>query len=120
MVIIGKLQVFHIYVDVLFDHGAKLSFVTPYIEVNFGVSPEILSKPFTISTLVGDVVIAKWVYKNYVVTIFQKATLVDIAQVDLVDFDVILGMNWLDIFYASINCRMRVVQFQFPNKPILE
>ncbi|KAH0775084.1 hypothetical protein KY290_012221 [Solanum tuberosum] len=37
-----------------------------------------------------------------------------------VDFDVILGMDWLHACFASIDCRTRIVKFQFPNEPILE
>ncbi|KAH0646255.1 hypothetical protein KY284_034139 [Solanum tuberosum] len=32
----------------------------------------------------------------------------------------ILGMDWLHSCYASIDCRTRVVKFQFPNEPIIE
>ena len=38
----------------------------------------------------------------------------------MIDFDVILGMDWLYFCYSSIDCRTRVVKFQFPNEPILE
>ncbi|KAF3631183.1 hypothetical protein FXO38_26766 [Capsicum annuum] len=38
------------------DPRASLSFVTPYIVVDFGVSPEILAEPFLVSTQVG------WLY----------------------------------------------------------
>ena len=38
----------------------------------------------------------------------------------MVDFDVILGMDWLHSSYASLNCRTRIVHFQFPDEPILE
>ena len=38
----------------------------------------------------------------------------------MVDFDVILGMDWLYDSYASVDCRTRMVKFQFPNEPILE
>ncbi|KAH0706733.1 hypothetical protein KY289_011809 [Solanum tuberosum] len=36
------------------------------------------------------------------------------------DFDVILGMDWLHVYYASVDCRTRVVKYQFPNEPVLE
>ena len=29
-------------------------------------------------------------------------------------------MNWLHSCYASLHCRTRIVNFQFPNEPILE
>ena len=38
----------------------------------------------------------------------------------MVEFDVILGMDWLHSCYASVDCRTRIVYFQFPDKPILE
>ena len=38
----------------------------------------------------------------------------------MLEVDVILGMDWLHACYASIDCRTRVVTFQFPNEPTLE
>jgi hypothetical protein len=38
----------------------------------------------------------------------------------MVDFDVILGMDWLFDSYTSVDCRTQVVKFKFPNEPILE
>ena len=38
----------------------------------------------------------------------------------MVDFDVILGINWLHSYYSSKKCRTRIVRFQFPDEPILE
>ena len=38
----------------------------------------------------------------------------------MVDFDVILGMDWLHSYYALVNCRTRIVRFPFQDEPILE
>ncbi|WMV50150.1 hypothetical protein MTR67_043535 [Solanum verrucosum] len=38
----------------------------------------------------------------------------------MIYFDVILGMDWLQSCYASIDCRTRVVKFQFLNELVLE
>ena len=38
----------------------------------------------------------------------------------MVDFDVILGMDRLHSCYASVDCRIRIVRFQFPDEPIFE
>ena len=38
----------------------------------------------------------------------------------MVDFDVILGMDWFRAFFVSIDCRTRVIMFKFPNEPIVE
>ncbi|XP_049378110.1 uncharacterized protein LOC125842865 [Solanum stenotomum] len=55
----GTLRVFHLDIYVLLETWATLSFVTPYIAVNFDVSPKTLSDPFSISIPVGDPVIAR-------------------------------------------------------------
>ena len=38
----------------------------------------------------------------------------------MVDFDVILSIDLLHPHYASVDCRTRIVHFQFPDEPILE
>ena len=38
----------------------------------------------------------------------------------MVDFDVILGMDWLHSSYASVDFRTRIISFQFLDEPILE
>ena len=53
-VVTGTLHIFDLDVYALLDPGATLSFVTPYIIVQFSVSPESLSEPFSFSTTVGE------------------------------------------------------------------
>ena len=38
----------------------------------------------------------------------------------MVYFDVILGMDWLHDFFVFIDCRTRVIEFNFKNEPVLE
>ena len=44
----------------------------------------------------------------------------DLVELDTVDFDFILGMDWLHACYTSVDCRTLVVQFQFPNNSVFE
>ena len=46
--------------------------------------------------------------------------MVDLVELNMVDFDVILGMNLIHACYASIDCRTRVVKFQIPNESVIE
>ena len=59
----------------------------------------------------GDSIVAHKVYKKYPVTVLHRVLLADLIELDMVDFDVILGMDWLYSSYASIDCRTRVVKF---------
>lgn len=46
--------------------------------------------------------------------------MVDLAELYMVDFGVIMEIDWLHAFFASISCRTRTVKFNCPNEPILE
>lgn len=60
-----------------------------------------------VSTLIGDSVVAKRVYKGCPISFPNRVTLVDLIVLDMIDFDVILGMDWLHAFFDSIDCRTR-------------
>ena len=78
----------------MLDPGDTFSFVTPYIAFQFIVSIETLSEPFSVSTLVGDPVLARWVYRNCPVTVSQKVTSANLVELEMVNFYVILVMDW--------------------------
>lgn len=44
----------------------------------------------------------------------------DLVELDMVDFYVILCMDWLYACYAFVDCRVQILKFKFPNEPILE
>ncbi|XP_070010061.1 uncharacterized protein [Nicotiana sylvestris] len=44
----------------------------------------------------------------------------DLIELGMVDFDVILGMDWLYSCFTKLDCRTRVVRFEFPNELVIE
>ena len=58
------IQVFKFYVYVFLDIGASLSFVTPYVAMNFYVIHEKHSEPFSVSTPVGNDILVERVYRD--------------------------------------------------------
>ena len=119
-VVTGMLRVFHLDVYALINPVENISFVSPYVSMRFSVKPELLKDPFSVSTPVGESVIARTIFRNCPISIFHKIIPCDLIELEMVDFDVILGMDWLYDSYASVDFRTRVVKFQFPNEPILE
>ena len=77
----------------MLDPGASLSFVTPYVANKFDVLPERLCEPFCVSTPVGESILAERFYRDCVISINHKDTMADLVELDMVDFDVILGMD---------------------------
>ncbi|KAF3651788.1 putative protein fluG-like [Capsicum annuum] len=119
-VVTGMLQIFSRDVYVLLNLGSTLSYMTPYMAVGFGFEPDVIVEPFFISTSVGDSVVARRVYRNCVVSIFSWNTEVDLMELDMVDFDAILGMDWLHSCYATLNCKTQRVNFYFTNDFVIE
>ena len=50
----------------------------------------------------------------------NRVTYGEPVELYMMDFDVILGMHWLHAFFASIDCRTRLLKFNFPNKTVFE
>ncbi|XP_028055570.1 uncharacterized protein LOC114259744 [Camellia sinensis] len=70
-----------------------------------------------IDLCVGGVMVADLIYKSRVVSIDDKRLLVDLTVLDMRDFDIILGMDWLATNYASVDYRGKRVVFQIPDQP---
>ncbi|XP_070005875.1 uncharacterized protein [Nicotiana sylvestris] len=77
------------------DPGSTFSYVTPYFAINLGLEPEQLSEPFLVSTPVGESVKVTTVYKGCIVSVQGRNTKTDLIELEMVDFDVIMGMDWL-------------------------
>ena len=72
------------------------------------------------STPMGESVVAKRVYQNFPILLPNRFSYVDLVELDMLDFYIILGMDWLHACFASIDCRKIVVRFNFPNEPVVE
>ncbi|XP_070056578.1 uncharacterized protein [Nicotiana tomentosiformis] len=92
-VITGIVPVFHRDVSVLFDPGSTYSYVSSYFSSYLVVPRDSLSALMCVSTPMGDFVMVDHVYHSCVVTIESPETSVDLLLLDMVDFDVILGMD---------------------------
>ena len=75
---------------------------------------------FIVSTSVGESVVSKRVYRNFPIMFPNRVSYVELVAVYILDFDIILGMDLLHGYFASIDCKTRVVKFNFPNEPVVE
>ncbi|XP_070031330.1 uncharacterized protein [Nicotiana tomentosiformis] len=81
--------------SVLFDTGSTYSYVSSYFLSYLVVPHYSLSAAVYVSTPVGDAIIVDRVYHSCVVTVASLETRVDLLLLDMVDFDIILCMDWL-------------------------
>lgn len=110
-VVINMLKVYNFDIYALLDLGANLSFVTPFLENKFNMCFEILVEPFEACTPVGESVVAKRVYKSCLMSILDKVVHYDLVELSMVDFVVILGIDWSHASYVSIDSRTCKVKF---------
>ncbi|KAG5605712.1 hypothetical protein H5410_027204 [Solanum commersonii] len=74
------------------NRGAILSYFTPYIAISFDINPEKLFEPFNVSTPVAESILAERVYRDCTLFVNHKDTMAVLVKLDVVDFDVILGI----------------------------
>ncbi|XP_070040004.1 uncharacterized protein [Nicotiana tomentosiformis] len=99
--------------------GSTLSYVTLLVASKFGIKFKLV-KPFEVSTPVGESVIAKRVYRGCIIVSHSRSTVADLIELDIVEFDVIMGMDWLASCHTNVDCRSKIVRFPFPREPVLE
>lgn len=90
--------------------------------MNFDVLLEQLNEPFSVSTPVGvgESIIVERFCCDCPIFVNHNSTMTFLVELAMVDFDVILIMDWIHAYYASNDCNSRVVKFLFPNESILE
>ena len=68
----------------------------------------------------GDMTCHERIYRDCPITVLDRVTYDDLIELTMLDFDIILGMYWLNKCYATIDCPNRVVRFHFPSEIELE
>ena len=110
--ITGTLLVDKMKARVLFDSGATHSFISPYFAKTLARDKVLMKSPLAIGVSVGRTIEVKYVFPVCVVEIDSKVYPADLMELDVLDFDVVLGMDWLSKNYASIDCRDKCVRFK--------
>lgn len=75
---------------------------------------------YLVSTPIGESLEVTRLYKDYTVSVLGRNTTTDFMELEMVDFDVIMGMDMLSFCYATLDCRAKLVKFQFLNEAVLE
>ncbi|XP_070046844.1 uncharacterized protein [Nicotiana tomentosiformis] len=104
----------------LIEPGSTLLCITPFVTGKFGIVPEILSDPFAVSIPVGESIIARRVYRGSTVSICGRQTSSDLVELEMLDFDAIMGMDWLAACYATVDYRAKIARFNFSGELVLE
>ena len=114
VVITGNVLVCDCMASVLFDPGSTFSYVSSSFATGRDLYCDLLDMLIRVSTPVGESVIVEKVYRSCLVTFVGSNTHVDLVILEMVDFDVILGMTWLSPNFAILDCNAKTVTLAKP------
>ena len=101
---------------ILIDLGATHSFISMGFISNVNVESQPIDCSIVVSLPTGDSRLAKSVYMDSRVIIGGQEFLADLILLDIHDFDVILGMDWLSRHHATMDCYRKEVRFCRPGQ----
>ncbi|KAL0539555.1 hypothetical protein IC582_023771 [Cucumis melo] len=114
-VVTGTLPVLGHYALVLFDSGSSHSFISSAFVLHARLEVEPLHHVLSVSTPSGECMLSKEKVKACQIEIAGHVIEVTLIVLDMLDFDVILGMDWLAANHASIDCSRKEVTFNPPS-----
>eukprot|EP00257_Ricinus_communis_P014280 XP_015571912.1 uncharacterized protein LOC107260899 [Ricinus communis] len=99
---------------VLLDPGTTHSFISPSFALRLDVQPIRLQVPMSVTTLLSDALETDVVFPLYPVSVEGRDLVANLILLNVIDFDIILEMDWLAMRYAMLDCREKKVTFQIP------
>ena len=115
-VVTGMILVFDRDAHILIDLGATHSFISMGFISNVNVESQSIDCSIVVSLPTGNSRLAKSVYMDSRVIIGGQEFLADLILLDIHDFDVILGMDWLSRHHATMDCYRKEVRFCRPRQ----
>ncbi|KAL5540177.1 hypothetical protein UlMin_043726 [Ulmus minor] len=111
-VVIGQLLVANKHALVLFDSGATHSFASTSFAGGVDRGKDVINQTFRTALPSGDVMLSNYWLRNVPIVISGRELSVNLVILDMHDYDVILGMDFLTKYEATINCKARTVNFR--------
>ena len=65
----------------------------PFVARRFDVSPDGLLDAFSVSNPISESIVANRVYRNFHVSLSHRVTYVDLVELEMLNFNVIIGMD---------------------------
>ena len=93
----------------MIDTGASNSFIATRFAQALGLMVSLLSPPLCVDTPIGDGIVLSRVCKDCEIRVADSSLVGDLIVLDMTTFDVILGMDWLRRYRATIDCYRRRV-----------
>ncbi|GKV03839.1 hypothetical protein SLEP1_g16082 [Rubroshorea leprosula] len=104
------------YAHVLFDSGASHSFIARSYVLKRALPVDISDCELHVDTPLGGVMTTREVCRTVDIYVDGRQLSASLFVLDISDFDIILGMDWLSKHFASIDCYRKWVIFNIPGE----
>ncbi|XP_042460894.1 uncharacterized protein LOC122044835 [Zingiber officinale] len=111
-VIRGIISVYSIPADILIDTGSSHSFISPEFVCKIRRVPTLRPYGLSVLTPSGGVLMSDQEVKSCPLNFDSHILTVDLQVLEMTEFDIILGMDWLSEHHATVDYRAKVVTFQ--------
>ena len=116
----GTMIVFGMPARILFDTGSNRSFVSTTFALHANRELVPLKNKLVGNTPLGEQILRTSVFKGCEVVVEGVVLKANLIPLEMTDFDVILGMDWLSNHRASMDCFTKKIVFRKPGYPELE
>ncbi|KAL5567494.1 hypothetical protein UlMin_024069 [Ulmus minor] len=111
-VVTGQLLIANTLAHVLIDSGATHSFASCKFAECMSHDCDVLRQGFSTSLPTGEILFSSHWLRAIPMIISGRELYVDLVILNMHDYDVILGMNFLGKYNATIKCRSRKIIFR--------
>ena len=118
-VVTGTFLLNNRYASILFDTGADRSFVSTAFSPLFGIAPTTLDIIYNMELANGNIERVDTVIRGCTLNLLNHPFNIDLMPVELGSFDVIVGMDWLSKYHASIICDEKIVRLPYGDKVLI-
>ena len=108
-VIQGTFLLSRLWARVLFDSGALHSFIVASVVIELGLEVEALDEPIYVSSPLGIRARIGMICRGCELETSGILLTMDLRIMDMSEFNVILGMDWLTAYKVVIDCERRRV-----------
>ena len=112
----GTIPICYCDARVLFDPGATHSFITSVFASRVACQPSRMLYSLSVVTPLSEELETNIFFPSCPVLVEGRELPADLVPLDVIGFDVILGMDWLAQYYATVDCRAKEVIFRIPDE----
>ena len=117
-IVISIMTIFGIPTQVLFYFGSSRSFVNTSFALHVDQELSPLKHKLVVTTPLEEQILHNFIFKGCEILIEDVVS--NLIPLEIYDFDVILGMDWLSTHRVSMDCFTKKVVFKKPKFPELE